>query len=203
MQSAIENMTMEEIDNLLKLRNQEGKIKYDVCFARPNNFVPKEIEFSKVNDYDFTKGFTEFIISNNYVHLYFDFDIISSEEEFLDVFKWLEKLKEVFGKYSYGGYCDNDQMAEYGFRKFEEGGHILSMHVVFYETRISTKDLVKIMKHTEKKGYSTKGVHRLCDPNVYKLVSRNEKQRRIYETGFKNHSRACRGFSSAFGSILQ
>lgn len=32
------------------------------------------------------------------------------------------------------------------------------------------------MKHTEKKGYSTKGVHRLCDPNVYKLVPKKEGQ---------------------------
>lgn len=64
-ESAYESMIDEELDDLLKRCNQERKIKYDVCFARPNNFVPKEIEFSKVNDYDFSKGFTEFIISND------------------------------------------------------------------------------------------------------------------------------------------
>lgn len=32
------------------------------------------------------------------------------------------------------------------------------------------------MKHTEKKGYSTKGVHNLCDPDVYKIVSKKEGQ---------------------------
>ena len=33
------------------------------------------------------------------------------------------------------------------------------------------------MKHTEKKGFSTKGIHKLCDPNVYKLVSKKSGQK--------------------------
>ena len=64
----------------------------------------------EINDYDFSKGFTEYIISNDFVHLYFDFDSIKNEEEFESVMKWLDKLKEVFGNYSYGGYCNNDSM---------------------------------------------------------------------------------------------
>ena len=47
------------------------------------------------------------------------------------------------------------------------------MHAVFYETMISTQDLVQIMKHTEKTGFLTDGVNRFCDANVYKLVSRS------------------------------
>ena len=176
MRSAIEEMSVEELDSLLPVKKLENKIKYDVGFNRPNNFRPKEIKFDDVDDYDFSKGFTEFLISEEYVHLYFDFDSIKSEDEFLNVFDWLEKLKDVFGPFSYGGYCDNDEMEAMGFRRFDEGGHYLSMHVVFYETCISTVDLQKIMKHTEKKGYSTKGVHELCDPNVYKLVSKKEGQ---------------------------
>ena len=166
----------DEIESSANVVKNENKIKYDVCFNRPNNFRPKEIKFDDVDDYDFSKGFTEFLISEEYVHLYFDFDSIKSEDEFLNVFDWLEKLKDVFGPFSYGGYCDNDEMEAMGFRRFDEGGHYLSMHVVFYETCISTVDLQKIMKHTEKKGYSTKGVHELCDPNVYKLVSKKEGQ---------------------------
>ena len=176
MESIIEKLSVEELDSLLTIKKFENKIKYDVCFNRPNNFRPKEIKFDDVDSYDFSKGFTEFLISEEYVHLYFDFDSISNEDEFLDVFDWLEKLKDVFGPFSYGGYCNNEEMEAMGFRRYDEGEHYLSMHVVFYETCISTKDLQMIMKHTAKKGYSTKGVHKLCDPNVYKLVSKKEGQ---------------------------
>jgi len=154
----------------------ERKIKFDVVFNRPNNYKPKEISFDEVDNYDFSKGFTEFIISNDYLHLYFDFDEIKNEEQFDSVMEWLEKVKGVFGNYSYGGYCNNDTMEELGFRRFDEGNHWLSMHVVFYETMISTLDLQTIMKHTQKKGFHTLGVHPLCDPNVYHLVSKKEGQ---------------------------
>lgn len=39
---------------------------------------------------------------------------------------------------------------------------------------ISTIDLTSIMKHTNKSGFLTKGVHCLCDPNVYNLVSKKK-----------------------------
>ena len=178
MMSKIDEMSSVELDELINMsKKSENKIKYDVCFNRPNNFIPHEISFSEVDSYDFTKGFTEFLISEQYVHLYFDFDSIKTEDEFLDVYNWLESLSKVFGAFSYGGYCDNKEMEAYGFRKFEEGGHFLSMHVVFYETCIKTTELQAIMKHTEKKGFSTKGVHKLCDPNVYKLVSKKQGQK--------------------------
>ena len=53
-----------------------------------------------------------------------------------------------------------------------DGGHFISMHVVFYETRISSQELIEIMKHTAGKGFATKGVHPLCDPAPYKLGTR-------------------------------
>lgn len=37
---------------------------------------------------------------------------------------------------------------------------------------ISVKDLMLIMKHNNKKGFSTEGIHHLCDSNVYKLNTR-------------------------------
>ena len=173
----IDEMSLEEIEKLLTPAKRERKIKYDVAFNRPNNFIPQEISFDEIDSYDFSKGFTEFLISEDYVHLYFDFDSIKTEDEFLGVWSWLDSLKKVFGSYSYGGYCDNEEMESYGFRRFDEGNHYLSMHAVFYETCISTFDLQAIMKHTEKKGFSTKGIHRLCDPNVYKLVSKKQGQK--------------------------
>ena len=152
-------------------QQKQRMIKYDICFNRPKNAKPKEISFEDVDNYDFSKHFNEFLVDEDYVHLYFDFDTIKSNDEFDDVCCWLDRLVEVFGEYSMGGYCDNDDMAAMGFRKYEDGGHWLSMHVVFYQTCISSEDLVHIMKHTQKTGYLTDGVHKLCDPNVYKLVS--------------------------------
>ena len=73
-------------------------------------------------------------------------------------------------------YCNNDEMEGYGFRRFDQGKHYLSMHVVFYETAISTNDFQRIMKHTDKKGFSTRVVHPLCGWNVYKLVSKKKDQ---------------------------
>jgi len=150
--NALENMTEQELDSLLINKKSENLIKYDICFNRPNNFIPQTISFEDVDNYDFKKGFTEYLISEEYVHLYFDFDSIQNIDEFDSVLEWLEKVSEVFGPYSYGGYCNNEEMEEIGFRRYDEGGHYLSMHVVFYETAISTLDLQTIMKHTEKKG---------------------------------------------------
>lgn len=112
--------------------NTERKIKYEVCFNRPKNYSPYQISFSKVDSYPFDKGFIEFLISEKYVHLYFDFDSIKTIDELDDVLKWLESLKEIFGDYSYGGYTDDESIAEkYGFRFYKEGAHFVSMHVVY------------------------------------------------------------------------
>ena len=119
-------------DLYLGIKNTNSNmIKFDVSFNKPNNFIPQTIGFDEVNDYDFSKGFNEFLIGEEKVHLYFDFDTIKSEEEYLSVIDWLDKVKTVFGTYSIGGYCDNETMERYGFRLYEEGGHFLSIHVVF------------------------------------------------------------------------
>ena len=169
-------------DLYLGIKNTNSNmIKFDVSFNKPNNFIPQMIGFDEVNDYDFSKGFNEFLIGEDKVHLYFDFDSIKSEEEYLSVIDWLDKVKAVFGNYSIGGYCDNETMERYGFRLYEDGGHYLSIHVIFYQTCILSKDLVDIMKHTKKKGFAMDGVHHLCDPNVYKLVGKKqgEKSRQV------------------------
>ena len=155
----------------------ERKILYGDKFMYSNNWTPYEISFKDVDKYDFSKkAFNEFIIKQDYVHLYFDFDSIKTEEEYKDVILWLDSLTSVFGDYSIGGYCNNKKMENYGYRLIEDNDHFLSIHVVFYTTMIKTEDLVKIMKHTDKKGFAMEGVHPLCDPNVYKLVPRGDKK---------------------------
>ena len=168
-------------------------IKYDVMMMKPNNSKPLEISFNDVDKYDFSKnGFIEYIISQEYVHLYLDFDDILTHddktnkteindetkiERVAEIFAWIDSLKPIFGEYSVGGYTDNEIIkSKYGFRLYPEGKHYISMHVVFYQTMISTNDLVTIMKHTDKTGFLTAGVNRFCDPNVYKLVPKNPNQ---------------------------
>lgn len=156
--------------------DEERLIMYDLIIKRANNYKPLTISFDEVDKYDFSSNsFIEYIKSVEYVHLYFDFDSISSMDELDDVIEWLDSLKNVFGSYSIGGYTnDLDVNHKYKLRLFIEGEHYASIHVVFYETMISTVDLTSIMKHTNKSGFLTKGVHCLCDPNVYNLVSKKK-----------------------------
>ena len=180
-------------DSITESQTVQRMIKYDVMMMRPNNSKPLEISFDDVDTYDFSKhGFIEYIISQEYVHLYFDFDDILTNDEkankteinddtkaerVAEIFTWLDSLKPVFGEYSVGGYTDNEAIhSKYSFRLYPEGKHYISMHAVFYQTMISTNDLVSIMKHTDKAGYLTAGVNRFCDANVYKLVSKNANQ---------------------------
>ena len=149
----IRDQIIEQTQTQQQPQQNQRMSKYDVCFNRCKHAKPKEISFEDVDNYDFSKHFNEFLVDENYVHLYFDFDTIKSNDEFDDVSYWLDRLVEVFGEYSMGGYCDNDDMAEVGFRKYEYGGHWLSMHVVFYQTCISSEDLVHIMRHTQNTGY--------------------------------------------------
>ena len=192
LECVVESMTDEELEQLMnaadgsliseqtpkeRVTEPERLVKYDVCFNRPNNFKPKTISFAQIDDYDFSKGFTEFLISEDYVHLYLDLDSIKNEEELNGVFDWLEEVKEIFGCYSYGGYTDNEELADnYGFRLYPQGNHYVSLHVIFYQTAISTEDLQAIMKHSDKIGFHTKGIHPSIDPNVYKLVSKRDGQ---------------------------
>ena len=91
------------------------------------------------------------------------------------MFNWLDSLKSTFGEYSYGGYSNDESIAnEYQMRWIEVEDHYVSMHVIYYTTAISTIDLASIMNHTEKKGCSTTGVHPLCDPSVYSIAIKKD-----------------------------
>ena len=167
-------MTTDNETTNSSVSEQEKKIKYGLKFALPNDWKPKEISFDLVNKIKFNQcTFNEFLIKPEYVHLYYDFDSISSEEEYLDVLTWLDEVKGVFGDYSIGGYSnDQDFSNKYGFRYIDGDKHYLSIHVVYYTSKILSTELMEIMKHTDKKGYVNYKVHKLCDPNVYKLDSR-------------------------------
>ena len=128
-----------------------------------------EIGWDKIDKYEFRNGFIEILDNPEYVHLYFDYDSIKTMDEFGDVIDWLGTLIPTFGKFSLGGYTNNKDMAEaFGLKYIEGEKHFISIHIVFCQTRIASKDLIEIMKHG-KNGFIAEGVHPLCDPNVYKL----------------------------------
>ena len=117
------------------------------------------------------KAFVEFLIKPEYVHLYFDVDDAKTMDEYLCFKQWLKCVSDVFGKYSIGGYTNSDEFAKLGYRLWKGSDKVLSLHVVFYETCISSKDLMDIMK-TKNGTFVDYQVNPLCDANVYKLNSR-------------------------------
>ena len=126
------------------------------CMTRSNNFKPFEVSWKAINDHDFAHiPFFEALISPTFVLLYFDFDEIATDEELYDVLEWLDNVAKVFGKHNYGGYSNDESIAkEIGFRYIANDKHYVSMHVIYYETRISASDLQMIMSHTAKGGYN-------------------------------------------------
>ena len=55
------------------INDNERLVKYNTRFNIPASVKPKSISSDDIDDYDFTKGFTEFFINVDNVHLYFDF----------------------------------------------------------------------------------------------------------------------------------
>ena len=174
----VEPMTMDEFEAFMTAIDDTPKIYYDDHIDASG--MLKWTIWDVIDKYDFSKGFNEFFGRGenvtrdiNYIHPYFDFDKISSEEDLISVFKWLDSLIPIFMGYSAGGYTDNEEISKkYGLKLVPDGGHYVSMHVVFYNVQIKLDDMCDIMEHTKADGFSTKGVHPLCDHNVYKRNGR-------------------------------
>ena len=128
-----------------------------------------KLDFDRMNNCG--KSFVEFLIKPEYVHLYIDVDDVKTVQEYLKFRLWLNSLIIPFGIYSIGGYTNDEQFAKYGFRHWPESDKTLSVHVVFYETCISSVDLMDIMK-TNNGQFVNYDINPLCDGNVYKLNSR-------------------------------
>lgn len=118
-------------------------------------------------DNAFIEAFTEL----EHLRLYFDFDSISNPDELDEALSWLDSLKSVFGEYTYSGYSNDPDIADlYNLRFIEGNKHYISMHIIFYQTMITSQDLLRIMHHTNVKGFTTEGVSRFCDSKVYKPI---------------------------------
>ena len=147
----------------------------------------KSINYNDIDEYDFSNHFIEVIRKPEYVHLYFDFDSIETMEEYNSVIHWLDSLKEPFGKYSIGGYTNDNELFGNLYKYIKDAKHTLSLHAVFYETKIKAATLMKIMTHT-KEGYKYE-INKLCDPNVYKLNTQQQFRHVLSDKFFnKNNS---------------
>ena len=152
---------------------KNSMIKYGVKINYSNNWKPLEISYNDINNYDFSKGFLECHKDLEFVHLYFDFDNISSEAEYKDIINYLDTLKVVFGDYSIGGYTNNiDFSNNLGFKYIENAKKIISFHVIFYTTAISVEDLIDIMIFDNKKNPQKYIVNSVCDKSIYRINKR-------------------------------
>lgn len=151
----------------------ENTIIYGDRFNYPNNWKGFCISFDDVDNYDFSKGFNEFIKKPKFVHLYFDFDSIINENNYIEAIEWLDTLKTVFGNYTIGGYSNNEEFSnKYGYKHIADNKHFLSVHVIFYETKILSEELMEIMKYTKLNGFKNYEIPTYADYNVYKLGTR-------------------------------
>ena len=147
--------TEEEMDMFIE---EEQRVLND-----PNTFITNSVRYLKqmkqspskhftANFDDITEdllheGFVEIISGQDRVHLYFDFDDISTEQ-FDKVVEVIDnKLVDVFGLYSIAGYSNDEKVAKrYDLKFIPEAKKRLSVHIVFYEKCVAASELEFIMK---------------------------------------------------------
>lgn len=178
--SDIENIDLSDLEN-----DSEPKIEYVpdnqvITFSR--KICVKEANYGKLGKcgnkaaFDDSKKrgnpFIEQILHHKdqklYLHLFFDIDDIKDVNEYLELRKWLDSLKPVFGDYAIGGYCKDDTMAAFGFKKIEGTKKYASLHISFYETAVDADELHQFGKK------STKGMWPKIDESVYRVQSPKE-----------------------------
>ena len=120
-----------------------------------------------VNNYDFSKGFTEVITkSTDYIRIYFDCDHISNINEYNQFIQYCDNIKNTLGEYSIGGYTNDVNIANTtGLALIEQADKIISIHIVFYQVRTKPSVLNDFIK-TNKDRLDTQ-----IDTNVYKLAT--------------------------------
>lgn len=186
-ESDFENIDLSDIeDKSDESVSNDSKPKYipadqEISFAKricvPETGYKKEIKKitkEKFDRYDFSQTpFIEQIIHYKdqplYVHPFFDIDDIEDTDEYKKLIEWVDSLKPVFGDYSIGGYCNNDEMAAFGYKLIATATKYASLHISFYQTAIDADEMQLICKK------STKGLHPMIDEKVYKIQNPTKK----------------------------
>ncbi len=147
---------------------QEITYSTKICVSESGYKALKKINKEKFDRYKFNKiPFIEQIIHYKdqplYVHPFFDFDDIGSTAEYEELIRWLDSLKPVFGEYSIGGYCNNEEMAAKGYKLIATATKYASLHVAFYQTAIDADEIHLMCKK------STKGMWPKIDESIYTI----------------------------------
>lgn len=134
----------------------------------------QKITKKEFNKLDFNKTpFIEQIIHYKdqplYVHPFFDIDDIKDTDEYGKLIKWLDSLKPVFGKYSIGGYCNNEEMAAFGYKLIAKAEKYASLHISFYQTAIDADEIHLMGKR------STKNMWPKIDESIYTIQNPTKK----------------------------
>lgn len=134
----------------------------------------QKITKKEFNKLDFNKTpFIEQIIHYKdqplYVHPFFDIDDIKDTDEYGKLIKWLDSLKPVFGKYSIGGYCNNEKMAAFGYKLIAKAEKFASLHISFYQTAIDADEIHLMGKR------STKNMWPKIDESIYTIQNPTKK----------------------------
>ena len=81
-----------------------------------------------------------------------DFDDFKSAEEFKNLIDGLNEMKENFGNYVIGGYTKNQEInAIYPFLMLADFDKFISVHVIFYESRMEKKQIFNSMHDKRRK----------------------------------------------------
>ena len=135
-------------ENAYKTLNKINKNDFDRYLFKKHSFIEQLIHYKD---------------QPLYVHLFFDIDDIDDTTEYKKLIEWLDSLKPVFGDYSIGGYCNNDEMAAFGYKLIATATKYASLHVAFYQTAIDADELNLLAKK------STKGMWPKIDESIYTI----------------------------------
>ena len=129
-----------------------NKLKHeDLLFSTENPFIAS----FKKNSYNrYSKqgevGLFEIYGEDEYCHLFFDVDHLTTAAEVEDMIRYFDNLQSKFGKYSIGCYTNDESLAEEKNIPFiDESDKFFSAHVVFYESKISKATFKKWFKPTD------------------------------------------------------
>jgi hypothetical protein len=169
-----------------------GKVLWYHCKNVSNKKDKKIIAHKDITPELIKRGFYELVGSHiqagnktytqKYIRMFFDIDIKEDNGALVlynTVIDRMNKLKELFGDYSVSGYSNIESIAnEIGCAYRKNASKALSLHIVFYESRLLISDLIVLF---DKMNYIIDD--KLYDISVYRIG-----KRRVFRNHQSPHS---------------
>ena len=141
--------------NIYKIRLYTlNKLKHeDLQFSKDNQYIKsfKDKNYQRYNKQQEIGLFEVYgDAETEFLHLFFDVDHITNENEIHDMVSYFDALSAEFGKYSIGCYTNDVTLAESLAIPFiDESPKYFSAHVVFYESKINRQTFKKWFKPSD------------------------------------------------------